>query len=491
MFLEIAAGAFLLSDFIYHRFNEDEPVQKKGPIEVGIPRTDEGAPVPMLFGKTLVRQPVLAWAYCTNINGTTSANVIMFFVVAIGCDDGNGTNQIHGVRVGDDDRGTGWTQTGDGLELTTVGQLGIVVETLNGNSSQVLAEDGDTFSDAPTYTGRAMIAKGVPHAEIGGYRGYLSICLLTIAGGGGGEEDPFGGWSISQGASTPAIAFEASSRHTPTGPMGVWSVVGSDMNVANAIYLLLVQKFGAAGLDSSRIDTTTFESAAYHLHTESQGCSMTINQARSADEYIKDLLRQIDGALDENPATGKVELRLVRADFDPNQISEINRSNTVKLLGFAAGGWTDVVNKIRVLFMDRDNKYQDGSVTAQNQGNSAAQDSNEEQIIEMPYVHEENLARAIANRELQARSRPLTKMRAMCGRWAIRLMRGDPVRVVWSKPDIAGRIFRVANVERGTLEDGAVAVDLVEDFNYTHRNKTPRPPVGGLVLTPPTDVFGG
>ena len=261
--------------------------------------------------------------------------------------------------------------------------------------------------------------------------------------------------------------------------------------VLNAIYLLLVQKFGAAGLDSSRIDTTTFESAAYHLHTESQGCSMTINQARSADEYIKDLLRQIDGALDENPATGKVELRLVRADFDPNQISEINRSNTVKLLGFAAGGWTDVVNKIRVLFMDRDNKYQDGSVTAQNQGNSAAQDSNEEQIIEMPYVHEENLARAIANRELQARSRPLTKMRAMCGRWAIRLMRGDPVRVVWSKPDIAGRIFRVANVERGTLEDGAVAVDLVEDFNYTHRNKTPRPPVGGLVLTPPTDVFGG
>lgn len=490
MFLEIAAGAFLLADFIYHRFNEDEPVQKPGPIEVGIPRTDEGAPVPMLFGRTLVRQPVLAWAYCTNVNGTTSANVIMFFVVAIGCDDGNGTNQIHGMRFGDDDVGSGWTQDGEGLELTTVGTLGVVVETLDGRSTQILADDGDTFSNAPTYAGRAMIAKGVPHSEIGGYRGYLSITLLTIAGGGGGEEDPFGGWAVEQGSATASVAFDASSQHTSHAHLATYGQVGYDMNVANAIYLLLVQKFGAAGIDSSKIDITTFQACQYVLRNEGQGCSMVIDQSRSADEYIQALLRQADACIDENPATGKIEMRLVRADFDPNDIDEINRSNTVKLLAFAAGGWTDVVNKIRVLYTNRADKYQDGSVAAHNQGNSTAQSSDEEQVIDMPYVHEKALAQAIANRELQARSRPLTKFRAMCGRWAIRLMRGDPVRVVWSNPDIAGRIFRVANVERGTLEDGAVAVDLVEDFNYTHRNKTPRPPIGGGVDHPPI-VLGG
>jgi hypothetical protein len=496
-------AGIMLAKYAYHRWWEDKPVQKKEPQSASIPRTDEGGPVPVLFGRTLVRSPYLAYARAVDptIWEDGSALAHLLYVVAIGCDDGRGTNRAHGLWDGDEKVAPQivWTQFQQG----NGGPEGALVlgpgraEVLNGNPAQVLANDSDTSTNAPTHAGRAMLAF-LTVSQISGYRGYISVFLY------GGGTSPPSGWFISQGG-VKAYAIEASSYHN-TGQLATFGRVGYDMNIINAIYLLLVQKFGALGFDSSKIDMQSFIDAQYVCHTESNGCSFVLDAQRSGDEYLLELLKQADAAVDEDPVDGKVKIKLVRADFDPATLPEINRSNASKLLSFAAGGWTDVINRVRLQFTDRQVKlpdpsdpfgpaivtgYPEGSVLVSNQGNSAATGFEEEALVEMRYVHERALAKAMAHRELAARSRPMMKFRAMCGRWARNLMRGYPIRVTWTNPDVAGLIFRVANVERGTLSDSEVAVDLIQDYMYTIGNETPRPPIGGQVDNPPLDNLGG
>jgi hypothetical protein len=92
----------------------------------------------------------------------------------------------------------------------------------------------------------------------------------------------------------------------------------------------------------------------------------------------------------------------------------------------------------------------------------------------MPGICNQVLADTVAARELAARSRPITKLRAICDRTARNLMPGDPVKLTWTDPDIAGLIFRIADVDRGTLADGKVAIDLISDNFYVWRNAAPQ-----------------
>jgi hypothetical protein len=47
--------------------------------------------------------------------------------------------------------------------------------------------------------------------------------------------------------------------------------------------------------------------------------------------------------------------------------------------------------------------------------------------------------------------------------------------VQWTDPDIANIVFRVAAVDRGTIDDGKIALDLLQDYFYVTRSQPPRP----------------
>ncbi len=69
------------------------------------------------------------------------------------------------------------------------------------------------------------------------------------------------------------------------------------------------------------------------------------------------------------------------------------------------------------------------------------------------------------------------KFRALVDRSFVRVNPGDAIKVTWSGPDIAGLVFRVvAPPDRGTLENGTIALDLVQDAAYTYRQIAPLPP---------------
>lgn len=489
MFIELVAGGFLLGQAIYHRIYDDDSVKVP---ESELPRTDEGTPVPILFGRYRVRSPILVWrGPAVYIDGRLRMDVLL--VLGLGFQYGLVRNRIHAAWASDAlMTGTGATVgalTGDGSHETPAtvqvirggvsvnGQL----EFLNGKPTQELVNVG-----GKTYAGDIMIESGMNENDIPGYRGVLSIALLDL----GGDHD---GFDHGNGPGMPAYQVEASSFYQEVGaqPLGLFSVIGQDANPVSVIYEILTATLGKLGLPTSMIDLPSFEAAQYTLYTESHGYSRCFLERMSAADMIADVLRQIDGIVFQDHATGLIKIKLVRPDYDPNAIPHITRDNCVKLTGLAMGSRVNLINKVTVKYPNRAKEYAEDSATAQNMANAVGQSGQvAEEVIEYRGCCYSDLAETLAARELAARSRPVLKCRAVVNRSFLRVNPGDAVKLTWGAPDIAGSIMRVARVERGTLEDGAIVLDLISDVNYVWRNRTPLPPDYGGIPTPPPVGLG-
>lgn len=482
-----AEGGFvgLAVEWVYHRwFEERQPKVKLPPQEYSLPRSDEGAPIPLIYGKCRVRQPVLAWfgvpGYGTN--GFSPAVYQLNMLYALGAGFANGTNGVAGIWYSDSKKFS-WllndNPTGNGaFEAVTLADInnldgayvGGYVETLNGNAAQTLVDDTDT---ATTYAGLNMLdywsASSIP-----GHRGLISAYLH--GNGLGGDADAQ--WRIGLSASIPAYNFEGYSYGGSGLPaVGVYARIGSDSNPINVLYDLLVDKLG---IPSSYIDSTSWDAAAVTLYNESHGFSRCFDDIREASDHIIEILRQIDAVLFFDETSGTFKIRLIRDDYVPADIPQINKTNCAGLINFAAGSFYNLPNKIKLVYENAADNYLDATATARNQANAVGQDGVLiEHMIEMRGCTNADLASRLAARELAALSRPITRCRAIMDRSFVRVNPGDAVRVTMNNPDVAGIVFRVAAVDRGTLENGQIALDLIQDAAYVFRGRVPEPP--GLV----------
>jgi hypothetical protein len=473
----IVAGSFVGLKYVYHRWLEVKPRPPTEKRIFEIPKIEEGAPVPLIYGKCRVRTGVLAWAGPPSFaSGAWQMN--QFYVVGIPFQDGNGTSQLHRIWLGE--RRFLWspsapTGPAPAFAETLIGtgpiglNLGGIVQYMTGASTQ---EFVNSSAVAQNLIASAMLAAGVAADEVPGYRGYFSVGLTAPSGGASK-------WVVGDSAGVPAVSFEVSSYPSSTSypSIGLYQTLGdSGANPIDVIYDLLVAKLGKLGLSSSYIDTTSFQAAAYTVRNEGNGYSNAINSAQEADEHIQDVLRQVDGALDEDPSDGLIKIKLVRDDYVYADLPHITKDNCEAIKSFAISGWTNIVNAVRVKYRNRDKDYTEDSEVEFNQGNAVGQDQLNEDVIDYPAVTTSAVAKNLAKRELGARSRPMIKMVAVIDRSFLRVLRGHAVKVTWTNPDIAGLVFRVADVNRGTLEDGKIELSLLLDSYYVWRAQAPKPP---------------
>lgn len=492
MWIELAAGGYLLGRFIYHRLTQEPPKEEDDKIET---TAEEGGPIPMLFGETRIRRPVMAWngpLFWAEADNVRTFQMNVFYVLASGFEQGESLLRAayYGDQLVEEPGAVKLAHlTGDGgfetpaeiqYELDNPSNdnvTGGLVEFLNGNPDQVLISDAGSTT---TYSGNRMLAN-LTDEEIPGYRNVLSVLLFD-------SPNAFQHGTI---ANPSAWNFVASSLRDHPALISGRHFVGRDANPANVIYEVLTSALGKLGLPTSMIDTTSFRDAQSKLYTETLGYSRCFTERMSAADIINDVLRQIDGVLFMDPTTNTIKLKLIRGDYDPNTIFQINRQNCRRLTGFAMGGRTNLVNKVTIRFPNRQKNYDMDTVTAQDLANAVGQDGQvAEEVLEYMGCVEPAVAANLAGRELAARCMPVVKLRAEgVSRSALRLNPGDAVRLTWTNPDIAGSIFRVMNVQRGTHEDGAIALDLISDVFYVWRSLPPQVPT--LPPNQPTTTLGG
>lgn len=499
-----ASVLWIVGDFIYHRLSEsDDPRSEK----VDVPKTEEGTEIGLLFGRYRIRKPVLAYAYIADaVNGTdvgigmpTGKTYVyggnFLFVLCIPVE--GGTSRLHKIwsadKVSRANTGVGGFSSVLTLEQMDGGsqkanlaagiaacvefahgpELGRnIVEFLDGRSTQKIADETPPTYTGETITGAVLNRQGFPESQSPkirpGYRGYLTAFFC-------GAVDGFAYWCIGPDPQISSYTFECTSL--PADPLKSSPRLISDgdgMNPVDVIRHILIDKMGKCGVDTSYIDTATFTAAAETLDAENHPFSMFFDARTDVDEMINAVLKQIDGILFEDPFVGKIKLKLVRDDYDVSALTRFNDSNIINFVGPQSQGLVGPITNLRLKYPNREEDYESDSVTAFNQVSAAYE--RREEILDFPGITTKALADQVCARELSARSRPLIKCSITVGNEYAYILPGDTIDVSHTEAGITGLQFRVGQVTRGKLEDGAVKLDLIQEYFYTYRNVTAHPP---------------
>lgn len=482
--------AIVVGVYAYHRWIEDKPPKPKPPV-ANMPVVEEGGAVPIIYGRTRVRAPILSWygyarpVAAADTGGLAGLNEYLWaadFFYTLGLTFTTGTNRVHNVWAGEMKLvftpQPPFIQNGDGefesetlveaASSTGTGFIGGKIEFFNGKPLQRLI-DPVTFAPT-TEAGRRIQLASAPSPDlVPAFRGYLSALLYN---GTFSSWDPVTGppdsFYIGASPNPPAFSFEVSSY--PQYGTGPFAQVGLDANGADVIRDLLVGTFGKLSVDPANIDIVSFAAASYTLYTEGIGYSRAFEERMTAVEMMQDVLRHIDGILYWNRATQKWVLKLVRADYNSSLIPSITPDNCEELKFTDAGGWTSIHNKVRIVYSDRANNYQDGSVTAQNPANFFGQDSEAAEIV-LPFMActTREQANIIAARELAARSRPLLKCQALVDRRLLDANPGDVLALYWPEANVTNRLMRVSAADPGGSGSNSVLLSLIEDYFFVYR----------------------
>jgi hypothetical protein len=535
MWIQLAVAAYMIGDYVYHRWNDKKPDPKTD--EFTIPVTRQGAPVLMIFGRCRIREAVLAmtgnfYIIDTHLWGMHQAGgsdflygIDMFFV--LGTPMASGVNRIYSIWAGDEKMRTpiyGGLDTliGGGNHEVPAELAGPaitdrtsraavdypcgfgLIEFLNGDNDQQLVDPITLVSS--TYTADRLSANKYPPfsattdtfiggtinaSDMPGYRGFMCVFMfsgnlvatsfpgnsitpssdrgqaVTLEGNGDGITThvvvlP---WCVGASPEPPVYSFEGESM--PRSPLANDNIA-MDANPVDVMFDVLTDP-RKLGLSTSLIDFPSWTAAATTVKGERNGYSRAVPSTKTRD-LLMDCLRQVDGVIYPNYKTGKLVLKLIRADFNPATIPLINPDNCVSLSFVEAFGWTGLPNALRLTFTDRAKDYENNSATTDNEGNFYTQDGEFDGIeLQFPGICTLDNAKVIAGREMSARSRPLMKLRATVDRSFIRLNPGDPVSVTWPEYHIGGVTFRVASPARGGRDANTVELDLIQDFGYTHR----------------------
>lgn len=238
--------------------------------------------------------------------------------------------------------------------------------------------------------------------------------------------------------------------------------IGINMNPAHIIYQCLTDAEWGMSHPTSGIDDTNFRLAADKLHTEGFGLSLMWNQQSTIQQFIQIICDHINGALKVDPITGKFQLKLIRADYDPDDLPVFNQTNISQLQSFQRAGWSEIVNEITLIYTNETTR-QEASITVHDLSNIQAQGQVVNQKVTFTGIASDALAQKVAMRELLSRSTPLSKLKFTVNRTAWNLLQGDVFKFAWPKLGITTVIMRVVNVSTGTLENSLITVDAVED----------------------------
>lgn len=539
MYFEIAVAAIILGTYAYHRWIEDHPSPR--PVAVNVPRVDEGAPVPLIYGKCRVRAPILVWAggqRTPKIRGERFA-YFLDMVYVVGIPFFGGEAELLGIYAGDQflelrlggsypfdipganfpvfvpniprwfkndfnpdvfptefpaaDRRNYWVQNlpwtislrqeGDeGPHSGSYDQSSVFdgfVEFHTGTPTQIISDDAPeadidsvtdteaamrvrpfndgmyTYQDGPDPSDIAIysdLPENIIPSNIPSYRNQALACLYK--------------WCNGDSPSIKGYGFEVQSLSTGTSAYLGQSLT-DDADPAAVLIDLMTSPWGKLALPISKIDIPSFQAASLTLFNEGHGYSQAIEAMTEASTVIGDIMRQIDGVYYEEPTTGKIVLKLVRNDYNPLALLDVNPDNADPADGswISVQGQAETINQVRVTFTDRENDYADGLSIGQDPANVIAQGGKLRSVdLRFPGCCTRALAEKIASRELAAVSRPIVKASVIALRTFYLTRPGDVVTFTWPQLGIDKMVMRVARVDLGTLQDGAIRLDLIRDI---------------------------
>ncbi len=276
-------------------------------------------------------------------------------------------------------------------------------------------------------------------------------------------DDPH--WRFYQGKSPYMKPHGMVARRCPN-PLGLTGGahdIDGNANPACMLYELLTDDTWGLRYDPALVNAASFVSAANTLTAEGFGLSMVQLSQTDGRSIANDILRHVDGLLYSDRATGLISMGLIRDDYDPEEIVQLDDDAIIELESFSRPSVTALPNKILLSYVDRDQHFVEKVASAidlagvQSRGKIISQD------LRFPGIDHAELAQRVAERELKAASYPFAGLSLKVNRAAWSLRPGSVFRLSYAPLGISRMVCRVVKIAYGTIADGAIRIEAIED----------------------------
>lgn len=271
-----------------------------------------------------------------------------------------------------------------------------------------------------------------------------------------------------------------------------------DANPAHIIYELMTNPEWGKGEDPSLIDIPSHVAAAQTLYDEQFGLSFKWSKSGDIEAMIQDVLDHIKAVYYQDPATAKWTIKLLRGDYDPNALKEINPDNAV-IENSLRRSWGELVNEIVVTWTNPETEEEE-TVTSHNTATYVTEGGYVSEGRNYHAIRTPCLAQRVADRDVIEAGYPLWSGTGHLLRDEWDIVPGAVYRLNWPEDDIANMVVRVMDVDYGKPGARTIKVSLVEDIfgvvgvdGYVEQpplwsdpwNAPPSPLTESLAITPP------
>ena len=383
-------------------------------VDFNPPRVNIGANVPYVIGKELIKSPSMLWygnaKPISQTTATTSStidedgNEVVTYTTVVDIVGYSldmqlalclGPNvKLRAVYIGKDVVWSG--SIGPARTEFTAGDYSMVFS--GGNYDQV----PDPYLDA-------HIQEQLP-----GYVGIAHVIIKSV-----------------DTANLPTFSFEVE-RITDLLGLGAKNVINGDINVVSAIADVITNIRGGAGKDISIIDMVNLKTIGNILYDENQGCSYINDNAVTANNIIDELCAQIDALIFVNPATNKIQMNLIRKNFNRGTLLNLYDKDIVNITSLEKNTWPTVATAISLSYTDRANKYITMPILSQNLS-SIFKQSNNTIKLNYPSVMNGDLAAEILSREMAKKASPVQTVNITVNRKGANILPGQIILLTVSK----------------------------------------------------------
>jgi hypothetical protein len=234
-------------------------------------------------------------------------------------------------------------------------------------------------------------------------------------------------------------------------------------NPAHMIYECLTNRDWGMGAEPSAVDIGSFEKAAQALYEEDFGLGMIWTRQSEIESFINEVLDHIQATMFMHPQTGKHTIRLLRDDYDIDELGELTPDNA-NLMNYKRKVWGETANEVSVSYTDAETE-EERTVTAQDPGAIAMQGGQVIPSSKNYYgVRHEDLAIRLAQRDVSMMAFPIATCEAEIMRDNWRLVPGDVIKVTWPEHGIDQIVFRIQEVNYGDATNRTIRIVLHEDI---------------------------
>lgn len=235
-----------------------------------------------------------------------------------------------------------------------------------------------------------------------------------------------------------------------------------DMNPAHIVRELETDTYSGSGLPESEVDDDYFTAAADTLFEEGFGLSFLWRQQGPASDMVDEILRHIDAVRRVDRATGALQIKLIRPDYDPESLLVLDDESIVEVEDLSRPQPGELITTLTVVFWDS-RTSKDSSVTVHNPALIQQLGREIPATLQYPAITRRDLALRVAMRDLRRLSYPILAGRFTATRKAAQLNLGDPFILRWPRLGVASVIMRVVDIGLGDGRSNRVQIQAAED----------------------------